>query len=203
MRNAGLQTNRPDVKLVLRCVQKSCILGSVAVTYADVLARNMRAARAALRLDQEPLATRMRALGFVSWRRQTVAVAEKGERRLTAEELLGLAFALETSMGALLDPSPDDRQVQLPGGGTVSRGSVMRSVRHFNDGAVTWRNDDRPDFGSGTWPWPADQAGPELVSDLALGPFLDRLPPATREKIAAILRESPVIGSGEERGGER
>jgi hypothetical protein len=172
-------------------------------TYAEVLTLNVRAARVRIGLEQDPAARRMRALGFTAWRRQTVAGVERGERRLLAEEILGLAIALETSIGALLDPGPDDKRVQLPGGGVVPRGSVMRSVRHTNDGAVTWLNDDQPDFGSGTWPWPADEAGPELASDLALGPFLDRLPPATREKIAAILRESPVTGPGRDRGGER
>lgn len=163
------------------------------MTYDKVVAANITAARARLRLSQRAIAVRMEALGF-EWRQQIAAAAEGGRRRLTVAELLGLALALETSIGALLDPGPDDRQIQLPGGGMVPRGSVMRSVRHFNDGAVTWLSDDRPDFGSGTWPWPIDEAGPELASDLTFGPFLERLPASVREEVAAVLRKSPVIG---------
>lgn len=164
-------------------------------TYDEAVAANITAARARRKLSQRAVADRMKALGF-EWRQQIVASAENARRPLKAAEVLGLALALETSIGTLLDPGPDDTRIRLPGGGVVPRGSVLRSVRHTNDGAVTWLSDDRPDFGSGTWPWPADEAGPELASDLALGPFLDRLPPSVREEIAAVLRKSPVIGPG-------
>ena len=46
----------------------------------------------------------MRALGFKGWRRQTVASVEKGKRRVTVEEALGLAMALETTLPRLLAP---------------------------------------------------------------------------------------------------
>src|SRR5579875_751710 len=91
----------------------------VAVPYADVLAKNVRAARARRGLEQEPLAVRMRALGFSAWRRQTVASVEKNTRRLTAEEVFGLAFALETSVISLLEPAREDGPVSLPSGAEV------------------------------------------------------------------------------------
>jgi len=135
----------------------------------------------------------MQALGF-GWRQQIAAAAEGGRRRLTVGEMFGLAYVLETSIEALLDPGPDDKQIQMPGGGSVPRGSVLRSVRGSNDGAVTWLSDDRPDFGSGTWPWPAGDAGPELASDLLLEPFRELFPPPLWEKFIEFLRQSPVIG---------
>ena len=137
----------------------------------------------------------MRALGFSAWVRQTVTRVERSRRRLTAEEILGLAYALETSIGSLMDPSPDDKQVAFPSGQAISVGSVQRSVRHFYDGAVGWFG-DAPDFGSGTWPWPAGEAGPETASDVALGAFLDGLSPGTRAQIVEVLRRSPVSGAG-------
>lgn len=77
-------------------------------------------------------------LGF-EWRQQIVAAVEGARRSVRIDELLGLAYVLETSIGALLDPPPDDTQVMFPNGQAIPRGSVMRSVRHFNDGAVTRR----------------------------------------------------------------
>lgn len=95
----------------------------------------------------------MAALGF-AWRQQIVAAVESGRRRLTVNELLGLALALETSIGALLDPSMDDSLVRLPSGSVLLAHTVLRSVRHFNDGMVSWEG-DKPRFASrepDTWP---------------------------------------------------
>ena len=75
------------------------------MTYGEILAANFRAARARCALDQEEVAARMRALGYSKWRYQTVGVAEKGKRRLAAEEIIGLARALETTIGALMSLS--------------------------------------------------------------------------------------------------
>lgn len=110
-------------------------------TYADVLARNIRAARSRASLQQEPLATRMRALGYSSWQRQTVASVEKGRRRVSAEEILGLAVATETSIGALMAPAVDDKIVDLAPGKTLLVSSVRQSARGFNDGSVRWDGD--------------------------------------------------------------
>lgn len=110
----------------------------MSASYADVLARNIRAARSRASLGQENLAARMRELGHAAWLRQTVANAEKGRRRVMAEEVLALAYALETSVGALMQPTADDGLVAFPSGMAVSFLSVQRSAAGRNDGAVRW-----------------------------------------------------------------
>jgi len=114
-------------------------------TYGDVLARNIRAARSRKGLNQETLAARMRALGYTAWLRQTVANVEKGRRRATAEEILGLGYALETSIAALMKPTDDDKLVTFPSGRSIAAWWVQRSAAGFNDSAVEW-NDDIPGF---------------------------------------------------------
>lgn len=108
--------------------------------YGAVVSRNIGAARARTRASQAALAVRMRALGY-SWYPQTIGLIERGERRLEIGELLAIALALETSVGALLDPSTDDPFVELPSGQRVQAGTVQRSVRHFNDGRIWWEGD--------------------------------------------------------------
>ncbi|MGO9298410.1 MAG: helix-turn-helix domain-containing protein [Streptosporangiaceae bacterium] len=159
--------------------------------YRDVLARNVRIARAARGIGQQELAARMRTLGYDAWLHQTVGNVERGKRRIIAEEVLGLAFALETSVGALLDPSRDDRLIALPAGHLVTVGTVLRSVRHFNDGMVSWDGDE-PRFATrNPESWPSTAIGAELRSiteftsedmiarneRLYPGPFPDSYPP--------------------------
>lgn len=110
-------------------------------TYANVLAKNMRAARSRADLQQEPLAARMRALGYSAWVRQTIANVERGKRRLTAEEILGLACALETTIATLMAPVDDDRIVDFPSGASVPVEHVRRLARGVNDGSVRWEGD--------------------------------------------------------------
>ena len=59
----------------------------------------------------------MQALGF-DWRQQTVARVELAKRSADAEEILGLAQALETTIQELLSPSESDWEtpVTLPSG---------------------------------------------------------------------------------------
>ncbi|HET9969829.1 MAG TPA: hypothetical protein VFQ68_16460 [Streptosporangiaceae bacterium] len=89
-----------------------------ATTYTALIARNVRAARAAADLSQADLAERMRALGFTEWRRQTVGNTERGKRRLTCEEALGLMISTETSLEAILQPPRELQwqEIALPGG---------------------------------------------------------------------------------------
>lgn len=117
------------------------------VTYADVLARNVRAARARGALEQELLAARMRSLGYSAWRRQTVASVEKGKRRLSAEEIFGLALALETNISSLLLPVPEDGPVVLPSGEELDRLDVSAMVLAADRRPVSWK-DDEPVFTS-------------------------------------------------------
>lgn len=115
-----------------------------ATPYADVLARNIRAARSRVDINQETLAGRMRALGFSAWFRQTVANVEKGKRRVTAEEILGLGYAMETSMSALIRATEDDGLVSFPSGTVIAAVSVRRSAEGRNDGSVRWETNGRP-----------------------------------------------------------
>lgn len=98
------------------------------ITYRDLLARNVRARRAARQIGQQELAARMRRLGFSAWAHQAVSNVERGKRRLAAEEILGLALALETTMSDLLLPDSDDEPVALPSGDEVPANSVIRVI---------------------------------------------------------------------------
>ena len=117
---------------------------STAPSYGDILAGSTRA-RSRKRPGQASVVARMRALGYARWHRQTMGKVERGERRLTAEEILALALVLETSVGQLLDPDQDVRMVALPSGQPVEAGTIRGSVRHRNDGMVRWQH-DQPGF---------------------------------------------------------
>jgi hypothetical protein len=109
-----------------------------APAYGQVLGRNVSAARGRLQMPQSALAERMRALGF-PWKQQTVAVVEKDKRRATAEEVLGLALALETTIARLMSAAEEENDVKLPGGQAIGAVSVERLAgRGVNDRAVTW-----------------------------------------------------------------
>ena len=102
------------------------------VPYGDLLARNLRAARAAVNLSQRDVGERMRNLGFSAWLRSTMSLAEQGKRRVTAEELLALALVLETSMVRLAAPPEETPWIELPAGGFV-HGTAVRGA-----GEVQW-----------------------------------------------------------------
>jgi hypothetical protein len=103
-----------------------------------VLAANFRAARARAGLGQELTAARMRALGFAEWRYQTVGVAEKGKRRLTAEEVMALAWVFDVTVFELMKPPESAGPVEFPSGERIAAHSVAASIGAYNDGAVTW-----------------------------------------------------------------
>lgn len=159
-----------------------CIVKVMApTTYADVLAQNIRAARSRRDLSQQAVAARMRALGYEAWLYQTVGNVEKGRRRVTAEEIFGLAYALETSIGALMAPVEDDKVVDFPSGAEVEVASVRVSVQGRNDGAVQWK-DETPVF-------PAPLSTARQLAAAGLGDYtrvspkkgVSRLDPATGE----------------------
>ena len=114
-------------------------------TYERVVADNITAARARCRLSQREVAERMAALGF-EWRQQIVAAAETARRQLKAAEVLGLAYALETSVGVLMEPSSDVQRITLPSEQIIDAASVVWSVRHFNDREIKW-NGNVPQIG--------------------------------------------------------
>ena len=97
-------------------------------TYREILARNIRAARSRIGIGQEDLAVRMRALGYQAWIRQTVGATERARRRPTAEEVLGLAACLGTSVQHLMSPLLQDGPVELPSGMPLAVGQVRSLV---------------------------------------------------------------------------
>jgi 8-oxo-dGTP pyrophosphatase MutT (NUDIX family) len=84
----------------------------------------------------------MRALGHEAWAHQTVGEVERGKRRLTAEEILGLALALDTTIATLMAPTNQDRSVDLPGG-SIDVESVQALAMGYNTEPVRWE-DDKP-----------------------------------------------------------
>jgi hypothetical protein len=126
--------------------------------YASVLARNLRAARSATepRLSQADVGERMRALGFTSWLRSTMSTVENGKRRVTSEEVAGLALALGTTVSRLMTsvpPAEDGSEyVSLPSG-FVFPGRRLS----FNDGSVRW---------DGNKPVPAPAPSPAEAAEL-------------------------------------
>jgi transcriptional regulator with XRE-family HTH domain len=76
------------------------------VPYAKVLADNARAARARAKLTQQAVARKMRVLGC-RWHFQTVGNVERGDRPLSAHEVIALAIVLDTAPEVLILPPPD------------------------------------------------------------------------------------------------
>lgn len=112
--------------------------------YRDILAANVRAARARLDLEQDVLAARMKALGY-GWHRQTVGTVERARRRLSAEEILGLSLALETSISELMAPDAAAKGglVALPSENTLPASSVSSSAGvGVNEGWLRWSGDN-------------------------------------------------------------
>jgi 8-oxo-dGTP diphosphatase len=98
-------------------------------TYREILARNIRAARSRLGIGQDNVALRMRALGYDAWIRQTVSSTERGRRRPTAEEILGLAACLGTTVQHLMSPLLfQDGPVELPSGAVLAPGQVRSLI---------------------------------------------------------------------------
>lgn len=87
--------------------------------YSEILAANIRAARAHLDISQASVARRMTALGY-KWTRQTVSEVESGTRRVLAEEVFALGFCLLTPVPFLLLSAPEfARLAMLPAGYVV------------------------------------------------------------------------------------
>ena len=87
----------------------------------------------------------MNALGFENWHRQTLSKLERGDRRLQADELLALAYALDTSIEILLKPAADARGYIQLGAGPVHMQHAAARVRGVSDGAIRW-DGNKPDF---------------------------------------------------------
>jgi transcriptional regulator with XRE-family HTH domain len=121
-------------------------------SYSDAVLENIRATRARKKLDQAVVSERMRKLGYKSWHRQTLGKVERGERRLAASELLGLAVALETNIPLLLSGPPDDG-VELGDKGPIDGRDVTALASGRNNGAVRWDDNNDPIFSKGVNAW--------------------------------------------------
>jgi hypothetical protein len=107
-----------------------------------------------VQLDQAVVSERMRALGYPSWHRQTLGKVERGERRLAASELLGLALALEVPIPVLL-AGPPDNGIEL-GDYQISGQDVTALASGRNNGAVRW-DGNKPVIGKGVNAWFGDR----------------------------------------------
>ena len=96
--------------------------------YRRLLGRNVSGKRGRLQLSQTAVATRMRGLGFGDWHQQTVASIEKGKRRVTADELLGLAACLETTVHQLMSPPLFGEPVELTPEISLTAGQVRSLI---------------------------------------------------------------------------
>jgi transcriptional regulator with XRE-family HTH domain len=112
-------------------------------SYADVIVRNLLARRAWLKLGQADIVARMRGLGFTNWHRQTLSRVEQGDRRLVAEELLGLSLALETTISKLMSTEEEDA-VELPSGMAISSRRLL-----INEPSIEWHG-NKPELVSPT-----------------------------------------------------
>ena len=108
--------------------------------YGEIIASNVRAARARRNITQSSLARRMKALGY-RWHFQTVGAVERGERRLAADEVLALSLALETTMDDLWLPPIDGQWVVLPGGQVIGL-PANRRLPYPPEWASAWDGDE-------------------------------------------------------------
>jgi transcriptional regulator with XRE-family HTH domain len=107
-----------------------------AIPYGSLVARNLRAARAAANLSQADVGERMQALGFTSWARSTMSLAEQGKRRVTIEELAGLTVVFEVDLTVLAYPPGDGQPVSLPGGQEIMLPAARYDVSVHPSGSV-------------------------------------------------------------------
>jgi transcriptional regulator with XRE-family HTH domain len=98
------------------------------VRVEELIGQRIRSRRDGLEMTQEQLGKRLGDILGLEWSRQAVSAAEKGRRGFTAAELVGIAFALETSVGNLLTPSPDLDALELPRGVKLPRDVVLAAV---------------------------------------------------------------------------
>jgi transcriptional regulator with XRE-family HTH domain len=87
--------------------------GSTVVRVHEVAALTMRTLRLEYEMTQEGLAEAMRDLGFVAWKRITVAEIESFKRRLSLEELFGVAIVFGTDVVSMLSAYDKSEAIEL------------------------------------------------------------------------------------------
>jgi transcriptional regulator with XRE-family HTH domain len=73
----------------------------------------MKTLRTKAEMTQEQLAGLMQRLGFVGWKRITVAEIESFKRRLALEEMVGIAIVYGVTVSALLSAFDEDEALEL------------------------------------------------------------------------------------------
>lgn len=131
-------------------------------SYGDAILDNIRATRARKKLDQADVSERMRMLGFTSWHRQTLGKVERGERRLAASEVIGLALALRTNISVLL-AGPLDDVIEL-GDIQLSGQEVTSLAFGRNSPAIVWKG-NVPARREVTAGWAGDPDAPSELRD--------------------------------------
>jgi transcriptional regulator with XRE-family HTH domain len=96
------------------------------VDYAPILAGNIARARGASGFTQAALAESMARVGF-PWKRITVAEVERGVRRVSLDELVGLAALFGKPIVEFLLPQ-SDLDYQLPSGRTLPAAMLLELV---------------------------------------------------------------------------
>jgi hypothetical protein len=124
------------------------VASAQATSYSALIADNVRAARARIHITQASVARRMRALGYDWWYQQTAGAVERGERRLTTEEMLGLSVALDTTLAAIVLPvhQPGGQKILLPGGQQIVL--VSGDETRFPGAAPDLWDGDEPKLGA-------------------------------------------------------
>jgi len=113
----------------------------------DVVADNLRAARARARLKQDDVAERMRSLGFDTWSRATVSEIERRNRGVAVDELVTLAVVFGTPIATLLDhQQPEVTPADIDDAPDRGTGLAMHAVdRVLRGGTVftDWQGNDQ------------------------------------------------------------
>jgi transcriptional regulator with XRE-family HTH domain len=110
---------------------------SPAVECGEMVAANIRAARARSGITQASLARRMTQLGY-GWHPQTVGLVERNQRRVLADEVAALALALETLPMTLVSPPPGTGPATTPNGTIIGaerfasgKGEELRRLEEY------------------------------------------------------------------------
>jgi transcriptional regulator with XRE-family HTH domain len=98
------------------------------VSLGGVLARALKTLRERAHITQEALAIQMRRVGFTNWKRITVAEVESAKRKLSLEELVGLAILFDVPVGFLLSAFDSDEVVQLNESLTVTTAQAQELI---------------------------------------------------------------------------
>jgi len=99
-----------------------------AVRINDLIRLTFKQQREYMERTQESFAADMRRIGFVTWKRITVAEVESGKRRLSWEELVGVASLLGRSVPFFFEPGPYPRMVEINERRVVHQSTLVKAL---------------------------------------------------------------------------